>query len=76
MFGAKKSPHRGPGYFISNISVVLGVVLIWRGIWYVLDALDIVFFGGNHLPLAILGIVLGVLILYIPDHDLKELGKL
>ncbi len=76
MFGAKKFPHRSLGYFVSNISVVLGVVLIWRGIWYVLDKLDAVFFDGNHLPIALGGIVLGILILYIPDHDLKELGKL
>ncbi len=76
MFAVKKDPHRSVGYFVSNISVVLGVVLIWRGIWYVLDKLDTVFFNGNHLPFAIGGIVVGVLILYIPDHDLKELGKL
>jgi len=25
-------------YFVHNLSVVLGLVLIWRGIWYILDA--------------------------------------
>lgn len=63
-------------YLARNLSVVLGIVLIWRGIWYVLDAIDELFFGGSHALTAFVGIALGLLILYIPDHDLKELGKL
>ena len=30
-------------YFVRNIFIVVGLVLIWRGIWYVLDEIDIVF---------------------------------
>lgn len=63
-------------YISKNLSVVLGIVLIWRGIWYVLDYVDITFLGGNHLITALLGIIIGVLILYLPDKDLKELGRL
>ncbi len=63
-------------YFAKNFSVVLGIVLIWRGIWYVLDEIDFVFFDDEHLLTAILGIIVGLLILYLPDKDLKELGKL
>lgn len=63
-------------YFAKNFSVVLGIVLIWRGIWYVLDEIDSVFFDDEHLLTAILGIIVGLLILYLPDKDLKELGKL
>ncbi len=63
-------------YFSGNLFTVLGVVLIWRGIWYVLDELDIVFFGGTHIWSAIAGIIIGFLILYLPDKDLKEIEKL
>jgi hypothetical protein len=42
----------------------------------VLDLLDVMVFGGNHLWSGIVGIALGILILYIPDKDLKELEKL
>jgi len=63
-------------YFIRNISIVVGLVLIWRGIWYVLDAIDRGLFGGDHTATAVAGIIIGLLILYLPDKDLKELQKL
>jgi len=63
-------------YLAKNISIVVGLVLIWRGIWYVLDGLDLIFFGGLHTWSAIGGIVVGLIILYIPDKDLKEIEKL
>ncbi len=59
-----------------DISIVLGVVLVWRGIWYVLDELDKLFFGGTHIVLALGGIGIGLLILYLPDRDLKEFEEL
>ena len=63
-------------YFIKNISVVVGLVLIWRGIWYVLDVLDILLFSNSRIWTALGGIVIGLLILYLPDKDLKEIEKL
>ncbi|MEK7134547.1 MAG: hypothetical protein AAB819_02385 [Patescibacteria group bacterium] len=63
-------------YFARNISIVVGLVLIWRGVWYILDGFDKAVFGGNHIITAIGGIILGLLILYLPDKDLKELQKL
>jgi len=59
-----------------GLSTVVGVVLIWRGIWYVLDAIDKIFFNGSHILTAIGGIMLGLIILYLPDKDIKELEKL
>ncbi len=59
-----------------TLSIVVGVVLVWRGIWYILDNLDTYLFGGSHVWTAIGGIVLGLLILYLPDRDLKEIQKL
>lgn len=63
-------------YLAKNISIVIGLVLIWRGIWYVLDGVDKWFFGGSHAWTAVIGIVVGLLILYLPDGDLKEIEKL
>ncbi len=63
-------------YFTKNISIVVSLVLVWRGIWYVLDYLDLQVFGGSHIWTALGGIILGVVLLYVPDHDLKEIEKL
>lgn len=72
----KRRLHHRLSYFASSFGVVLGLVLIWRGIWYVLDSIDRNLFGGDHLVTAFIGIVLGFLVLYLPDKDLKELRKL
>lgn len=63
-------------YFSRNMSIAIGLVLIWRGIWYLLDAVDLYFFNNHHPVTALGGIAIGLLILYLPDHDLKELQKL
>jgi hypothetical protein len=70
------SRHHAFSYFVKNITIVLGLVLIWRGIWYILDGLDMAFFGESHVITALGGILVGLLLLYLPDHDLKEIGKL
>jgi len=63
-------------YFSTNLYIVIGLVLVWRGIWYVLDAVDKTFLGGSHIFTALGGIILGLFVLYLPDHDLKEIQKL
>lgn len=67
---------RGVGYFLKNLATIVGIVLVWRGVWYVLDGFDREWFGGSHTLTALGGILLGLLILYLPDHDLKEIEKL
>ena len=62
--------------FAHSVSIAVGLVLIWRGMWFILDDIDLLLFGGSHQITALLGIVLGFLILYLPDKDLKELEKL
>ncbi len=62
-------------YFVRTLSIVMAVVFIWRGIWYVLDFVDENIFHDNHLFTAIGGIIIGILILYLPDRDLKEIEK-
>ncbi|KKR20843.1 MAG: hypothetical protein UT48_C0016G0035 [Parcubacteria group bacterium GW2011_GWE2_39_37] len=73
MFFRKK---RGLNYFIKNFFVVVGIVLVWRGIWYLLDAFDLLFFGQNHFWTALGGLFVGLLMLYLPDKDFKEIEKL
>jgi len=63
-------------YLAKNIFIVIGLVLIWRGIWYVLDGLDKWLFDGSHTWTALIGIIIGLIILYLPDKDLKEIEKL
>lgn len=65
-----------PFYFSKSVLMVAGIILIWRGIWYVLDELDKWLFGGSHIWTAFAGIVLGLVIIYLPDKDLKEIEKL
>ena len=68
--------HKDLRYFIKTLSIVVGLVMVWRGVWYVLDEFDTWLFGEyNHLT-GLLGIVLGLLLLYLPDRDLKEIEKL
>lgn len=61
---------------LENFSVAFSIILIWRGLWYMLDWIDALWFMNNHFYTAVGGIALGILILYLPDKDLKELGKL
>lgn len=72
----KRRNHHTVAYFARNIGIVLGLVLMWRGIWYILDWIDLTFFYNNHEWTALGGIIVGLLILYLPDHDLKEISKL
>jgi hypothetical protein len=62
--------------FAQTMMTVIGIVLVWRGIWYILDKVDVLFFGGSHLWTAIAGVIIGLLLLYIPDGNLKEIEKL
>lgn len=68
-FKKKKFHH----YFFEKLLMILGVVLIWRGIWYLLDYFDIYFFGKSHWETSLAGVVIGFFLLYFPDKDLEEL---
>lgn len=63
-------------YFTKGISVAIGIIFIWRGAWILLDIVDELIFGGNHVVTAIGGIVVGILMLYLPDKNLKALERL
>ncbi len=63
-------------YFSKNFAIVLGMVFIWRGIWYALDYIDTLVFGGQHIVTAVLGVMFGFALLYVPDKDLDEIKEL
>ncbi|MDD2757820.1 MAG: hypothetical protein PHD72_00400 [Patescibacteria group bacterium] len=73
MFFKKKL---SPTYLVKNISIVLGLVLVWRGLWYALDWVDMRFLGGSHVWSALGGIILGLILLYIPDKDFRNIERL
>ena len=72
----KRKKHMTLYHLGKDLSIVIGLVLVWRGIWYVLDKSDLLFFGGSHAWTAVGGIIIGLAILYFPDRDLKEIEKL
>jgi uncharacterized membrane protein HdeD (DUF308 family) len=72
----KRNKNLTVSYFAKNLSIIFGLVLIWRGVWYVLDGVDLILFKGNHVGSAIVGIIIGFIILYIPDRNLKEISNL
>ncbi|NTV44734.1 MAG: hypothetical protein HGA67_03520 [Candidatus Yonathbacteria bacterium] len=63
-------------YFAKNLYFMTGIVLVWRGLWYVIEQIDYTFFNGEHFWTAVAGVILGFILLYIPDGDLKEIEKL
>lgn len=65
-----------PAYFARNLLNVLAIVLIWRGLWYILDYVDMAVFHGERFVTVVLGIIAGFIILYLPDEELSELEKL
>lgn len=72
----EKTEHKDFKYFVRTLSIIVGVVLVWRGIWHVLDVVETKYFGGELFWTGIAGIVIGVILLYVPDRDLKEIEKL
>lgn len=70
----KLARHLGRG--ARSLYVVFGVILIWRGVWVLLDWIDIQLFGEITIGLALLGILIGLFLLFKHDHKLDELGHL
>jgi hypothetical protein len=65
-----------PKNLFDALITVTGVVLVWRGIWLLVDMIDVWLFAGNHALTGIAGIAIGLLILYRHHHNFDELRKL
>ncbi len=57
-----------------SLSCVTGVVFIWYGIGIFIDYLAEAWFQGRELWFGCAVVIIGVIILYLPDQDLDELG--
>jgi hypothetical protein len=62
--------------FTKNLAIVSGIVLVWRGIWYMLDFLDKWLFGDSHFGTAVAGVLIGLGIIYLYDRELSAIEKL
>lgn len=56
--------------FLWTLLIAVAVILVWRGVW---NLVDIYFLPEYPILSNVLGILLGVLIIYLPDRTLKEL---
>lgn len=65
--GLSLKPRR---YFLRDLLIVVGVVLVWRSIWYLADRF---LFPENQFASEVVGLVLGLFLLYLPDRDLSRL---
>lgn len=63
-------------YFLRNFVIVVCLVMIWRGIWYVLDEIDKILFGDSNIWVALVSIFLGLFLICLIDKDLKAIEKL
>lgn len=63
-------------HFAKSLYPLIGIVLIWRGIWYLLDTVDLLIFGQHHGWTGVIGVIIGLLLLYLPKHSLSEIHKL
>ncbi|OGG48359.1 hypothetical protein A3G63_02730 [Candidatus Kaiserbacteria bacterium RIFCSPLOWO2_12_FULL_52_8] len=68
--------HHRINRYTKDFSIAVGIIIIWRGVWVLLDLFDKWMFGNNHVVTAVLGIIVGIIILYLPDHNLKTLERL
>lgn len=65
--GLSLKPRR---YLIRDLIIVIGIVLVWRGIWHIADRF---LFPNYPLLSEILGLLIGLFLLYLPDCDLSRL---
>ncbi|MFA6549804.1 MAG: hypothetical protein WCT36_00400 [Candidatus Gracilibacteria bacterium] len=62
----KRLSFRVDASFLRNLTVAIGAVFMWRGIWVLADAY---LFPGNPFVSSIICIVIGIFFLYLPDFD-------
>ncbi len=54
------------------VIIVLGIIMLWRGVWGLLDEY---LFPGNPTLSHLLSILLGVLVLYLDDFSMDNLKR-
>lgn len=69
----KKNPQfsfKPRKYFLKDLVIVIGVVLVWRGIWQLADRFVL---PSYPILSEILGIIIGLILLYLPEGELSYL---
>ena len=56
--------------FYLTLLVAIGVILVWRGIW---NLVDLYLFPKNPLLSNTTSILIGLFLLYLPDNNIEEL---
>ncbi len=77
--GTKKNVKGGRAflYLPRHLMTIIALVMIWRGVWHVLDAIEQKILGSTTgFFAALVSIAIGIFLLYLPDKDLKEIEKL
>ena len=67
-YGLSLRPNK---VFFRSLVVALAVIFIWRGVWNLLDKF---FLTDSFVVSNVVGIVIGLMLLYLPDGDIKELS--
>lgn len=67
-YGLSLKPSRA---FFRTLVVAIAVIFIWRGAW---NLMDMYLFPETPVVSNIIGVVIGLMLLYLPDGDLKELA--
>lgn len=64
-------------YLPRHLMTIIALVMIWRGVWHVLDAIEEkILDSTTGFFAALVSIAIGIFLLYLPDKDLKEIEKL
>lgn len=67
--GKPKRFHK-VGFNIHTVIDLIGIVLIWRGAW---NIIDVYLLPGNTLLSSLVGGAIGLVVLFLDDFELKEL---
>lgn len=76
MYFSRKKKINHVWYIINSVYTAVAIVLVWRGIWILLDWIDSYFLGNTHWGTAVIGIIVGILMLYLPERKLEGFERL
>ncbi len=55
---------------VETLIIVIGIIMVWRGVWHLLDTY---LYPENELLSSLICIFVGLLLIYLPDKNLKQL---
>lgn len=70
-FYRKITKYIDPIRDLKILMLTIAIIMIWKGIWDILDA----YFPTDSLLAALISIFIGVVILFLNDNDLSQLAE-